>query len=205
MGSCISYENAGSTVTVSDPVQPTFMDAGTDLVVSGPGGATQTIPATSTGYYQATLGASIAPGVFDVRNGAGGSAVSAFTWSLTLPALVKPTNIPASVNRSQNLTLTWSGGSAYQAVTIFLYSGVPQGASDSFATVLCDADAASGTFTIPAAVLNLLPPKGYGAFGKQGVDIQIAGVALGAYTAASGLDVGALSMFATSGAIATIQ
>jgi len=205
IGSCMSYETAGTTITVTDPVQPAFVDAGADLIVNGPGGATQNVPATSTGNYQATLGTSIAPGAFGVRNGAGGSAVSAFTWSLMLPALVTPTNIPASVNRSQNLTLTWSGGSAYPVVTIFLYSGVPEGASDSFATVLCDADATSGTFTIPAAVLNLIPPKGYGAYGTQGLDIQIAGVAVATYTAASGLDVGALSMFATSGAIATIQ
>jgi uncharacterized protein (TIGR03437 family) len=205
IGSCISYETAGTTITVTDPIQPTFVDAGADLIVNGPGGATQTVPATSTGYYQAALGAAITPGAFGVRNGAGGSAVSAFTWSLTLPALVTPTNIPASVNRSQDLTLTWSGGSAYPVVAIFLYSGVPEGSSDSFSTMLCDADATSGTFTIPAAVLNLLPPKGYGAYGKQGVDIQIAGVAVATYTASSGLDVGALSMFATSGAIATIQ
>jgi len=205
IGSCISYETAGTTITITDPIQPTFVDAGADLIVNGPGGASQTVPATSTGNYQATLGAAIAPGNFGVRNGTGGSAISAFSWSLTLPALATPANIPASVNRSQDLTLTWTGGSAYSVVTIFLYSGVPEGSSDSFATVLCDADPASGTFTIPAAVLNLLPPKGYGAFGKLGVDIQIAGVAVATYTASSGFDVGALSMFATSGAIATIQ
>lgn len=203
IGSCVGLEV--NSLNISDVVQPTFMDAGADLVVDEPGGATQTVPATSTGDYGATLGTSITPGAYSVNNGSGGSQVGAFNWSLTLPPLVTPTNIPASLSQSQDLTLTWSGGAAYPLVTIILYSGVPNGATDSYVVLVCDADASAGTFKIPAAVLNLLPPKGYGEVGTHGVGIAIAGVVFSAYMGSAGLDVGVLDVFATTGAIATIQ
>lgn len=209
-GSCTAYETTGSTLTLVDPTQPTYLDAGPNLVITGPGGS-KTMPAISTGNYSATLATApnnfIAPGSYSVTNGSGGADVGAFTWNVTLPSYIVPANLPASVSRAQNLTLNWTGGSAYSVVTIFLTSGLVSGASNSYVEIICNADASAGTFTIPAAIMNLLPTKGYGAVGVPGVSIQLAGYAFDEFTgaAAAGLNTGFAAVFVTSGRIATIE
>ena len=44
---------------LTDPIKPSFLDAGSPLMITGPGGA-KTVNATSTGYFSSTL-ASAAP------------------------------------------------------------------------------------------------------------------------------------------------
>lgn len=209
-GNCTAYEVAGSTLTLADPIQPTYLDAGSNLVITGPGG-TKTMPATSTGNYSGTLATApnnfIAPGSYSVTNGSGGAGVSAFTWNVTLPSYIVPTNLPTSVNPAQSLTLNWTGGSAYSIVTIFLTSGLTAGSSNSYVEIICNAAGSAGTFTVPAAIMNLLPTNGYGSFGVPGVSIDLAGYAFSEATgaAAGGLNSGIASLFVTSGGIATIQ
>jgi hypothetical protein len=134
IGSCTAYEVGGSSLAAAlvDPIQPSYLDAGADLVITGPSG-TKTMPATPTstismGYYAGYLAFQpsifIAPGTYSVANASGGANVGPFTWDLTLPAAVVPTNIPASVNRAQNLTLNWTGGSPFTIVSIFAFSGL---------------------------------------------------------------------------------
>lgn len=210
VGSCTAYEVTGSTFVLKDPILPSFLDAGPKLTITGPAGD-KTIDATSTGYFPATLATQpstyIEPGSYSVSNGSGGANVGAFTWNLTLPPNVVP-SIPTSINRSQDLTLTWTGGEAFPIVTILGYAGVPLSSSlFSYSEFVCNAVGSAGTFTIPAAILNVIPPNGYGAFGVKGVDIQVAGYQASRFTGSGspGLDAGIFSAYTSSGAIATIQ
>ncbi len=211
IGSCLVYEISGTSLIILDPIQASVLDTGPNLVVNGPGG-TKTIAATSTGFYPATLATEpstyIQPGAYSVSNGAGGSNVGPFNWSLTLPNNVVPTNIPASINRAKDLTLTWTGSSGFSLVTILGISGVPVALPvSSYVEFICTADASTGSFTVPSAILNLLPPNGFGTTTKAGVDIQIAGIPLERFSVAGspGLDVGVFSAFVTNGAVATLQ
>lgn len=209
-GSCTAYELSGASLVLSDPVKPTYLDGGPNLVITGPSG-NQTIAATSTGYYSGTLATEptkyLAPGSYSASNGGGGSNVQGFTWNLTVPAFVVPTNIPAAVNRAQDLTLIWTGGSAYPLVTILGISGLVAGSSNSYVEFICDAVGSAGQFTIPSVILNLLPTNGYGALDVPGVDLQVAGFAFADSTVAGspGLDAGILSAFVSTGGIAKIQ
>jgi uncharacterized protein (TIGR03437 family) len=217
-GSCMAYEVQGSSVVdaLIDPIQPTYMDAGPSLSITGPGG-TKTVPVTttskiSTGYYAAYLAIEpsvyIQPGDYTVSNGAGGANVGPFTWALTVPAAVVPTNIPASVDPTQNLTLNWTGSSPFQVVGIFAYSGVLVSApTSSYTYIMCSADPSAGTFAIPAAILNLLPADGYGNPSTKGVSISIAGFPEGRYSVAGspGIDAGLLAIYVATGSVAAIQ
>jgi hypothetical protein len=211
IGSCLSYEVLGSTLNPIDPVVEQFLNSGNQLKLTSNGGS-KTISELETGLYATTLSTEpaqyIEPGPFSVSNGTGGPGVGAFTWSLTLPDAVVPT-IPASISLSQDLTLTWTGGSGFSAVSIFLFSGVPvTGSGTAYVEIQCAADASSGSFTIPSAVLNLLSPSGFGAFEKPGVDIQIAGAVLVPFTnipGSPGLDMGIFTAFVSNGGVARIE
>ncbi|MGO9897768.1 MAG: hypothetical protein ACLPX8_26580 [Bryobacteraceae bacterium] len=213
IGSCLAYEVGGTDIdtALADPIQPAYLNAGTDLEIKGPGGA-QTIPVSSAGYFAADLAIApavyIEPGSYTVANGSGGSNVGAFNWSLTLPAYVVPTNIPTTVNRAQDLTLTWTGGSGLSVASIFLASGVPVALPlSSWAFIVCDADASSGTFTVPSTILNLLPTNGYGNTTKHGVNVSIAGIPEANFTGAGspGLDAGIFTVFVSNNTVAAIQ
>jgi len=211
VGNCLAYEFMNTTLTFTDPIQPTLLNAGSQLMVTGPNG-NRTVDATSPGAYAATLATSspffIAPGNYTVTNGAGGSNVDSFTWNLTLPPPVVATNIPASINLAQDLTLTWTGGSAYGLVSIVAFNGVRATAPfNSYVYLICTADAPAGTFTIPSAFLSLLPADGFGTPTEAGVNIQIAGIAESHFAVAGspGLDEGFFTSFVGSGAVTKIQ
>jgi hypothetical protein len=74
----------------------------------------------------------------------------------------------------------------------------------AYVEILCTAEASLGKFTIPSAVLELLSPSGFGAEGKPGVDVQMAGVPLIRFTG-DGLDAGVFSVFESNGAVARVQ
>jgi hypothetical protein len=178
------------------------------VAITGPGG-NQSVPVSSAGYYTGALATApstyIAPGAFTVSDGSGGTGVGAFTAALTLPPAVVPTSAPASVNRAQNLTLTWTGSAPFNEVGIFAFNGVPLGGGiNAYVFVACNANASAGSFTIPSAFLNLLAPKGYGTQGQQGVNLQIAGIPESPFTAA-GIDTGILTAFVTNGGVVPLQ
>jgi uncharacterized protein (TIGR03437 family) len=211
IGSCIAYEIYGDLLVINDPIQATALHTGEELIVQGPNG-TKDVDEFATGVYASTLATQpsifIEPGTFTVGNGSGSSNVGAFSWTETLPAYVTPTNLPASINPSQDLTLTWSGGSNYPLVSIFGISGVPVDLpKSSFVDFVCTAEGSAGTFTVPAAILNLLPGNGYGTVTKKGVDIQVAGVTTQDFSAGGspGIAAGLMSIYVSSGSVATLQ
>ncbi len=213
LGSCLSYETYGAKLVVTDPIHATPLPTGPQLTITGPSGS-KAVDEFSVGIYAGTLATAspffIAPGNFTATNGSGGSDVAGFNWNLTLPASVVPTNMPTSIHRAQDLTLTWTGGSDYSVVSVFGYSAVPKTLTStqfSWVQFLCTADASAGTFTIPSAILNLLPTNGFGGLFEPGASIQIAGLAESQFTGANspGLDEGFFTAFISSGAVVNVE
>jgi hypothetical protein len=66
---------------------------------------------------------------------------------------------------------------------------------------MCSADRSAGTFTIPAAILNLLPANGYGYTTTKGVSISTAGFPEGRHSMAGspGIDAGLLAIYVATG------
>jgi hypothetical protein len=101
------------------------------------------------------------PGSFRVDNSTGGSSVGAFTANLTIPSSTATWTNQASINtvtRSQNLTVTWTGGGASDLVAILGSSADPSVGAG--AGIFCVERASAGTFTIPAYLLSNLPASG---------------------------------------------
>jgi len=71
--------------------------------------------------------------------------MGAFNLALSLPSPITFTNFPAVINRSQNLTLTWTNSSAFAAVSINGYSGVPLSSTNTaYVEFFCTANASTG-------------------------------------------------------------
>lgn len=208
LNSCTAFEIYGPELVLADPVQPTHLSSGAQLTLTGPNG-TKTVNAASTGDYAAAFStastpAYFAPGSYTINNGAGGSNVGAFSWNIILPPSIVA-SIPSAVNRTQDLTLTWTGGSPFSVVDILMYNGVGVTSSDSsFVEVICTANAAAGQFTIPSALLNLFPANGFGLPGVPGVNIQIGGDSLNRFSA-PGIDSAVVSAFITSGGVVPLH
>lgn len=184
VGSCTvspyGYQGFGSSLVPnnSDPVNQVGLDAGSALNIAGPLGAKQ-LPKQNRGspqqpdYVYKVKGSIIAggfpgftpvtpsylsPGSYTPDDGSGGTQVGAFSAMLAIPGnTVVWTNESAMNNiaRSQNLTVTWSGGAAGGIVAIFGGSADPStGAGAAFQ---CVAAADAGKFTLPAWLLSALP------------------------------------------------
>jgi hypothetical protein len=212
LGGCVVYEQvAAGTLILTDPILPALphLDAGPALMLTPLSGKAVTVNATSTGIYGATLGTAgnvyIAPGTYSVANGNGGAQVAAFNWGDTLPNPIGFVNLPATINRAQNLTVNWANSSSFTLVTIFGYSAVPLSASEnSYVEFVCTAPAASTQFTIPSSILSMLPTNGYGALAVPGAGFQIAGVVDNRFTA-TGIDAGQFSVFTSTGPVVKVQ
>ena len=205
LGNCLAYEVQGSSFVLKDPILPSFLSSGSQLMINGPAGS-KTIDATSPGFYEAALATGspffIEPGNYTATNGAGGSDVGAFSRDLTLPPSVVG-NIPASIERAHNLTLTWTGGSAFPVLGIYLFNGVQASSSlKSYVDIVCSAPGSAGTFTIPSAVQGLLPADGFATPTTPGVLIQLGGIAQSSFTVTTrspGIDEGFFTAFIASG------
>jgi uncharacterized protein (TIGR03437 family) len=211
IGSCIVYEQVGGTsLLLEDPIVAglTHLKTGVSLTV-GSGTGSVTVDESSTGTYGMAVGTSakpyISPGTYTVSNGSGGTDVAGFSWSETLPAPVSFVNFPSTVNRSTDLTVTWTDSSAFTLVSVFGYSAVVLNSSqNSYTEFVCAAPSSATQFTIPAAILSLLPTNGYGAFAVPGAGFQVAGIIDNLFSV-TGLDVGQFSVFTTSGPVVKVQ
>jgi hypothetical protein len=163
--------------------------------VSGPNGS-KSLNAVAAGTYLAELSAKgatpfLSPGTYTLSNGAGGSDIGPFTANVNVPQALIWTNESSikSVSASQNLRVTWSGGTACDFVSIFGTSGLPSISKDT--QFFCNAPAGDGQFTIPSQVFALLPPAGVGSNGLPGTDFIVALITPGTFSA-PGLDYGIL-------------
>jgi hypothetical protein len=215
LGSCLAYELAyGTPLVLTDPIVPTltFLDAGSSLTVTPSNGKPLTAAATSTGQFGTVAGTPsspyIIPGVYAVTNGNGGSQVPAFNWSDLLSPPIPTIGLPTTVNRAQNLTVNWTDTGSFTVLSIFGYSAVPlNSTTNSWVQFVCTTSASAGSFTIPSAILSLLPTNGYGATGELGVDLQIAGIVDNRFTVTGtpGLDAGLFTIFSSYGVVAKVQ
>ncbi len=182
LGSCIVHEiNVYGKINGLDGADfntGTSLDAGSALNVTGPGGGALIKPAWSSFAMDSLYGTHVFyyySGVFNagfIPNGGG-----TFTFDhipndpesadikapigakITLPAPLAWTNQSSitSVNRSQGITVTWTGGDPGTYVSV---SGSTTEANSLMGSYFnCSAPVAAGTFTVPAAVLLTLPPS----------------------------------------------
>ena len=200
LGSCVvnqfpGYAPAGSS---------TGLDAG-GVMAATPGGPYTLIAVPSyKGAYGLVFSPStkgVVPGIVDdgtlmkpgtyTFNITGGADVGAATASIDFPMSFAWTNDAAitSIDRSQPLTINWSGGTAGAFVLIEVQSQSSQGVG---AALLCYIDATLGTYTVPAAVMSALPAS-YTVSGHPQSSIYVGENFSGAGFAARGLDIGQTS------------
>lgn len=219
-GACsISVARASSDPTMIPTIPlPNLLDAGNPLRVTGPNGD-RTLPRQAAGSYSATLGGGAtfpggpAPPPLYLTSGRhtvtgpGGANVGAFTAAANITDPINWTNRDQiqMVNRSQALTVNWTGGvSSREIVQITGFS--TDSTMSVIASFLCIAPAGAGSFTIPVWVLASMPPTA-----------TISGVPVGALLlggstfnnpvnfTASGLDLGVLYYGSLSGKILAYQ
>ncbi len=185
IGNCyVSQSVIGATA----PATTTGLDAGT-VTVTGPSG-TQSVPAITSqpGTYDAILPAGFIPagGASFTFTGTGGKDVGAFTATVKYSNPLTWTNMSSitSVNRSQGVTVTWTGGDPNSYVLITGGSTSPANANGANGIVaagfFCDAPVAAGKFTVPSYVL-LGMPAGTGSLNVENATTPVA-------FSASGLD-----------------
>ena len=205
IGSCLVLP---PTTSGSSTGTFTGLDAGASIAVTGPAGSVTlsslaALSPAGLGIYGLTSGTvpdTFLPssgGTFTFDNGSGGKDVQHFNAVLTLPAGLSWTNASqiASINRSQGVNVTWTGGAAGSYVEITGGSTATIGGQSTTVAFLCMAPVAAGQFTVPAPVLLSLP-AGSGT------------LSLGDYSninlfTAPGIDLGMLSGYNTA-TIATV-
>ena len=137
-------------------------------------------------------GTLLEPGSYTFNVAAGHDIPSAFSTSITLPAAIEWTNrpnVPATISRSQPLTVNWTNGFPGALVTINAQSSVSLGVGASFT---CWADATAGTFTVPVAILSAMPPT-FSANGDPQGALNVYQVYNGPQFTAAGIDEGTTS------------
>ena len=170
IGSCkVSTFQTGSTVT--DPIAGTGLNAGPVINVNGPNGAKQMTPVPLLpGFYTATLSdpfnplavGYLDPGTYTINNGGGASGANTagpFQATHVVSSSLVWTNKDSitTVNRSQGVTVTWTGGAANGYVGI--YGSSTNALNTAGALFTCFVSAAAGSFTVPPSVLLALPPS----------------------------------------------
>jgi uncharacterized protein (TIGR03437 family) len=144
------------------------IDIGVPLNLSGPSGAKQMPKNANTplgggipGFTGAYGAEYLTPGAYTVDNGNGNAAVGPFRATLTLPAPVTWTDHASlnTVNRSQDLTVTWSGGDDEKEYMIIqgLSTNTALGVAALFS---CVERPSAGRFSVPSLVLSSLPASG---------------------------------------------
>ena len=164
-GTCTVLQITPTTVPAIIPSTSTDLDAGR-ITLSGPSGSnlTNAALAENNGIYQLAINGqgsgangNIVPGTYTL-NAVGGTGVGQFSATLTLGAPLTVTGgLPSTVNRSQGLTLNWTGGNSSDVVVI---EGTATTIANDFqtgATFICFSTAGAGGFTVPSSVLSQLP------------------------------------------------
>lgn len=158
------------------------LDAGV-VTLNGPNVTNRTFTETSN-TYSLSLGTAISiPGLpslpgFNSQplitagtyrlSGAGGKDVGVFSANITIDQPLTVTGgLPASVNRSQDLPLAWTGGGTdivlITGISSVATSGTLANGTVTTATFNCTTTADKGSFTVPTAILQQLPASPAGA------------------------------------------
>lgn len=160
------------------PTRTNRVDVGTALTLRGPG-FVKTMPKERSGLYEKNaLGvttvpadifsqkqAILEPGSYTIDNGAGTATVGALSATLTIPsdqpALTVNWDNITTIDRSKDLTVTWTGGDASQEYML-IGGGVfePEMDKAQYGMVWsCVQRMDAGQLTVPSWVLSMLPPS----------------------------------------------
>jgi uncharacterized protein (TIGR03437 family) len=175
-----------------DPTFAQFLNPGPTLTITGPQGA---LALTAPNYDVSPDGDAFPPGSYSADNGAGTQQIGAFKAALTLPPPLTWTNPPAQeapLDRTQDFTVTWSGGVPDKEYVLVVGLSASAQATAGF---LCAEKVSAGKFTVPAWVLSSLPASQPVLLGGQSVSGGLAAVGTAPLPAASrfsgpGLDFG---------------
>jgi uncharacterized protein (TIGR03437 family) len=227
VGTCrtyvFSYQGEGENSEV-DPITGVGLDAGANLLATA-GGRTETIdkpgaPIPFDGTYIKTIFPGIGiPGVGTIPGfggteflttgvhrvtGPGGPQVGAFAAEVNWPVAYEWTNRAQinSVTRSNGLTVNWTGGDPAGYTAISGYSAAIINNTTTGAGFACLAPNAARTFSVPPAILSVLPVTG-SVSGMPLGNLTVFGVGQPVPFTASGLDVGYI--YYSSGANKTVQ
>jgi uncharacterized protein (TIGR03437 family) len=165
-GSCIvlpkSYPSGVGSVSSG-------LDAGPSLSLTGAAGSvTLKEIFNRNGQYHAAFAASVTGsnvplGSYTI-SGSGGNDVGAFSAKIIVASHLAISNKPslATIDRTQPLTVTWTGGVAGNYVLIGAYapSNGPSGISMGNPFFACTEDAGKGAFTIPSYILSAVNATG---------------------------------------------
>ena len=168
VGSCIVTFSSADASNLDSAVASTLLDAGSAITLMGPN-VSVAIKQTAIGDYAGvSASGSTSPffpsqgmpfveaGPFAAGNGAGGADVQGFTAKLTNPTPFTWSNQAqiASVDRTQGVNVTWTGGASDATVII---AGSSSGAGNLSGNFTCSAPASAGAFQVPSAVTLSLP------------------------------------------------
>lgn len=198
-GTC-SFNN-GAPVNPFPNLTFTSLDLGPTVSVTGPAGtrsASRGRNSVGQFEYSAVVGPGdpgnyIDPGRYSFT-GSGGADVGAFSGAIDVAPELLWTNRTSLtvVDRSQPLTLTWSGGEPSTLVTIQGVSTVVQGAAALVTSFQCFARNTDGRFTVPVSVLSRMLASARIQAGATSILIRgslaIASVGVGTRLSASGVD-----------------
>jgi uncharacterized protein (TIGR03437 family) len=125
---------------------------------------------------------------------AGGADVGGFTESIDFPRTFEwDHDAITAVNRSQPLTITWTGGTAGALVTIQGTSTAALTAKGAVgASFFCWADAGQGSFTVPVSILSALPLSLTDNKGRAQGTLTVYETLYGKTFTATGLDYGTI-------------
>jgi len=186
------------------PPSPSYLDAG-KVSVTTPVGPYDLVSPFKGVYSLSFLpGANGVPGVIGdgtrLKAGTytftvtGGADVGPVTASIDFPRSFQWNHdAVTSVNRSQPLVITWTGGSAGALVNILGNSSVAAGTTSDIGTAFsCFEDATKGSFTVPVSILSALPASYTGNDAHAHGNLQVFETFYGTPFTASGIDYGTI-------------
>jgi uncharacterized protein (TIGR03437 family) len=207
-GTCTAYTlygdilNAGPGSAFLPELAPTTipLDWGAPLQLTGPNGSKTlsiSFSGARVGYLDGTISNGILPGTLFLNPGSyniqgfGGADIGPFTTGFNIPQPVVWTQQDTTdvVNRTQPLTLSWTGGDSGQVIAIVFFAvDLPTNSSD---VAVCMAPAGASSVTIPTDLLSNMPATRINPLQSKDVIylIAMAGSSVDPINA-TGLDVG---------------
>lgn len=183
-GKGYEYASEGSC-TIVPPEQGSLfnqlsaLEAG-PIQLAGPNGQ-MAFGEQGPGYYQAGISSSggVPPGTYTIT-GSGGTDIGTFTASINFqsPLTLTNQNALANIDRTQDTTITWTGGFTNGDVQVEGDVGNQNGTVRFY----CHAPSSAGQLTIPSSILLAMPPGGG--------DMVVTNVTAAQPVTATGLDVG---------------
>ncbi len=167
VGSCTVSQFTGTTTPSITSALALGLDAGSAIAVTPPSGSVVNLTQSQgvKGSYSATLSSFAAGGY--VISGKGGFDVGAFNTTLNVPQpltwtnkdaiTTTPTRLTGTVNRTQPLKITWSGGdpNGFAVIAGYSISGLSDSALGGY--FACVAPVSDNQFTVPPSAMLAMP------------------------------------------------